>query len=36
MITLVASTNTLSQSFIIAVIAEVDNSSESPATGMHF
>ena len=34
MVTLVLSENTLSQSFIIGVIAEADNSSESPATGM--
>ena len=35
-ITLVTSINILSQSFIIGVIAEADNSSESPATGMQF
>ena len=34
-VTLVTSANTLSQSFIIGVIAEADNSSESPATGMY-
>ena len=34
MIALVISENTLSQSFIIGVIAEADNSSESPATGI--
>ena len=34
MIALVISENTLSQSFIIGVIAEADNSSESPAIGM--
>ena len=36
MVTLVTSANTLSQLFIIGVIAEADNSSESPATGMWF
>ena len=33
MVTLVASANTLFQSFVIGVIAEADISSESPATG---
>ena len=34
-VTLVTPVNTLSQSFIIGVIAEADNSSESPAIGMY-
>ena len=34
-VTLVSSANTLSESFIIGVIAEADNSTESPATGTY-
>ena len=35
MVTLISSGNTLSESFIIGVIAEADNSSKSPATGTY-
>ena len=34
-VTLVSSGNTLSESFIIGVIAEADNATESPAAGMY-